>query len=54
MNHKKRMKIVASKKKHIHQLIRKTWGDLNPVTKVIESKKKYKRSREKIYYECEG
>lgn len=27
--------------------VRKSWGQLNPVTKVIPDKKKYKRSRVK-------
>lgn len=26
---------------------RKSWGNLNPVTKVVDSDKKYKRSKEK-------
>ena len=30
--------------------VRRTWGDLNPVTKVIPNKKKYKRNRDNTLY----
>jgi hypothetical protein len=38
--------------------VRKNWGVLNPVTKVVESEKKYDRNREKRDarrdFQCEG
>ena len=42
MSHKDRMKIVKKEVK-----IRKDWGNTNPVTRVEESEKKYKRVKEK-------
>ncbi len=37
---------------------RKSWGNLNPVTKVVESEKRYDRAKEKKQvrrdFECEG
>ena len=54
MNHKQRIEVSKKEVK-----ARKTWGKINPVTKVIPSEKKYKRSKEKKqsrkeYYECVG
>lgn len=53
MNHKERMRTPKKGSK-----ARKTWGNLNPVTKIVQSDKKYKRSKEKKfmkeYYGCEG
>ena len=53
MNHKQRMKLPKKGAK-----VRKSWGVLNPTTKVVESDKKYDRNREKRNvrrdYECEG
>lgn len=52
MNHKQRMKLPKKEVK-----TRKSWGNLNPVTKVVESEKKYDRSKEKKKFrkdfECE-
>ncbi len=52
MNHKSRMKLPKKGAK-----TRKSWGTLNPVTKVVESEKKYRRSKEKREvrkdFECE-
>jgi len=50
MNHKQRMKLPKKEVK-----VRRSWGNLNPVTKVVESEKKYKRSKEKkeFRHECE-
>lgn len=53
MNHKQRMKLPKKGVK-----TRKSWGNLNPVTKVVESEKKYNRTKEKkqvrLDFECEG
>ena len=35
------------KKKKVKVAVRRSWGSLSPVTKVLNSKKKYKRSKEK-------
>jgi hypothetical protein len=55
MSMKDKMKLP--KKKALK--VRKTWGELNPTTKVEESEKKYNRNKEKRnvrreYFECEG
>ncbi len=53
MNHKQRMKLPKKEVK-----VRKTWGIMNPTTKVVESEKKYNRTKEKRNvrrdFECEG
>ena len=50
MSMKERMKV--NKRKH---LVRKSWGQLNPSTKVVESEKKYDRKKDKkaLRMECE-
>jgi len=30
-----------------YKSVRRTWGELNPVTRVVSSKKKYDRNKEK-------
>jgi len=42
MSHKEKMKLPKKEVK-----IRKTWGNLNPITKVIATEKKYNRNKEK-------
>lgn len=41
--------IIKSQKnfKDLYKEIRKTWGDFDPTTKIIEGKKQYNRAREK-------
>lgn len=54
MSHKDKMKIVKKEVKS-----RRSWGTLNPVTRIVQSEKKYKRGKEKKnvrreIFECMG
>lgn len=47
---KKKRKKKNSKAKtsyELYQTIRKDWGEVNPVERVVESKKKYNRNKDK-------
>jgi hypothetical protein len=40
-------KIKSTKQIDIIKSVRHTWGELNPVTRVVPNKKKYNRAKEK-------
>jgi len=43
----KKKKIKTTKQIDIIKSVRRSWGALNPVTRIVPNKKKYNRAREK-------
>lgn len=43
---KKKRKKKKTTNYEIYKTIRKDWGEINPTTKIVESKKKYNRKRD--------